>query len=100
MSRYRHQYKNFGDAVLRSEWMVAEMRRRAEAVKAAAVAAAPVGDPAKRIGILAATRRLSGPRRVSVRRRRVPVARSVGSSTTRRRLWRWSTAPATTRPGM
>jgi hypothetical protein len=46
MSRYRHQYKNFGDAVLRSEWMVAEMRRRAEAVKAAAEALAPVGDPA------------------------------------------------------
>jgi hypothetical protein len=47
MSRYRHQYKSFGDAVLRSEWMQAEMLRRAEAVKAAAEGDAPVGDPKK-----------------------------------------------------
>jgi hypothetical protein len=37
-SRYKHNYKAFGDAVLRSPAMVAEMRARAERVKSAAEA--------------------------------------------------------------
>lgn len=44
-TRYVHNYKAFGDEVLRAGWMVAEMRTRAEAVMAAAKAIAPVGDP-------------------------------------------------------
>lgn len=42
---YQHDYKAFGDHVLRAEWMVAEMASRAEKVKAAAEAIAPDAPP-------------------------------------------------------
>lgn len=42
---FRASYHGVGE-MLRSPWMQAEMRRRAEKVKAAAEAIAPVGDPA------------------------------------------------------
>lgn len=44
MTKYRHNYEAFGAAVLRSPEMLAEMARRAEAVKAVAASTAPF-DP-------------------------------------------------------
>lgn len=43
---YKHDYAAFGVEVLQADFMVAEMLRRAEKVKAFAEAIAPVGDPA------------------------------------------------------
>lgn len=43
---YRHNYKAFDSAVLCAPWMVANMLARAERVKAAAEASAPVSDDA------------------------------------------------------
>jgi hypothetical protein len=44
-SYYKHNYAAFGAEVLRAGFMHAEMLARAERVKAAAEAIAPVGDP-------------------------------------------------------
>jgi hypothetical protein len=44
MTRYSHDYGAFDVAVLCAPWMVAEMKRRAELVAAAAVASAPVDE--------------------------------------------------------
>jgi len=41
---YRHDYDAFGEHVLRAPWMIAEMARRGEKVKAAAEASAPVDE--------------------------------------------------------
>lgn len=45
MSTYRHNYKAFGDEVLRAAFMVAEMAQRAAKVKARAEAIAPDATP-------------------------------------------------------
>jgi len=49
MSTYRHDYKAFGALVLNAPWMEADMRARAERVKALAEAIAPY-DPTDRDG--------------------------------------------------
>lgn len=45
VSYYKHNYAAFGAEVLRAPFMLAEMISRAERMKAAAEAIAPVGDP-------------------------------------------------------
>lgn len=41
---YKQDYKAFGEHVLRAPWMIAEMAKRAERIKASAEAAAPVDE--------------------------------------------------------
>jgi hypothetical protein len=41
---YQHNYAAFGEHVLRADWLVAEMAKRAEKVKATAESIAPVDE--------------------------------------------------------